>query len=147
MDFQVLNLLFRCNKQFSHDKIRVHDLSDTECMICSYVFSHEECSQDDVANALKIDKTTIGKALASLEKKNCVVRKQDELDRRIKRLSVTDVGCEKISGLMDLHNNWLTEILTVLSPEEQKQFENYCERLLFAAEKLNENQRIGGTLI
>ncbi len=68
MDYQTLNLLFRCNKEFSHDKIRMQELSYTECMICSYIYSHENCSQDDVSVALKTDKTTVGKALAPLEK-------------------------------------------------------------------------------
>ena len=136
MDYQTLNLLFRCNKKFSHEKIRKQELSDTECMICSYIYSHENCSQDDVSVALKTDKTTVGKALASLEKKNCVVRVQDKADKRIKRLSFTDTGREKMAELVNLHNNWLEKILTCLSPEEQEKFENYCERLLAAAEQL-----------
>lgn len=136
MDFQTLNLLFRCNKEFSHEKIRRQELSDTEYMICSFIYSHENCSQDDVSVALKTDKTTVGKALASLEKKCCVARVQDAADKRIKRLALTDVGREKVSELIDLHNNWLARILTCLSQEEQAQFENYCERLLAAAEKL-----------
>ena len=139
MDYQTLNLLFRCNKEFSHEKIRKQELSDTECMICSYIFSHENCSQDDVSVTLKTDKTTVGKALASLENKGCVVRIQDDADKRIKRLSLTAVGREKVSELVDIHNNWLRDIMTCLSEEEQKRFENYCERLLAAAEKLTAN--------
>ena len=136
MDYQTLNLLFRCNKRFSHERIRRQELSDTECMLCSYIYSHEGCSQDDAATALKADKTTVGKALASLEKKSCVVRTQDGADRRIKRLSLTDAGHDRISELVDLHDRWLSEIMSCLTAEEQKQFENYCERLLAAAEKL-----------
>ncbi len=139
MDYQILNLLFRCNKEFSHEKIRRQELSDTECMICSYIYSHENCSQDDVSIALKTDKTTVGKALASLEKKACVIRIQDEADKRIKRLSLTDGGRDKVAKLIDIHDGWLRDIMTCLSPEEQKQFENYCERLLSAAEKLTDN--------
>jgi len=136
MDYQTLNLLFRCNKEFSHEKIRRQDLSDTECMICSYIYSHENCSQDDVSVALRTDKTTVGKALVSLENKACVVRTQDDTDKRIKRLSLTDVGRKRVAELVGIHDNWLKEIMTCLSSEEQKQFENYCERLLSAAEKL-----------
>ena len=139
MDYQILNLLFRCNKEFSHEKIRKRDLSDTECMLCSYIYSHENCSQDDVSVALKTDKTTVGKALMSLENKGCVIRTQDEADKRIKRLSLSDAGREKVSELVDIHNNWLRDIMTCLSAEEQQQFEIYCERLLTAAEKLTGN--------
>ena len=35
--------------------------------------------------------------------------------------------------------SWLRDIMTCLSEEEQKQFENYCERLLAAAKKLTDN--------
>ncbi len=136
MDYQTLNLLFRCNKEFSHEKIRMQELSDTECMICSYIYSHKSCSQDDVSVALKTDKTTVGKALASLENKACVIREQDSSDKRIKRLSLTDTGHKKVSELVDIHNNWLNEIMKCLTDEEQKNFENYCKRLLNAAENL-----------
>ena len=143
MDYQILNLLFRCNKEFSHEKIRRQEFSDTECMICSYIYSHENCSQDDVSVALKTDKTTVGKALASLENKGCVARTQDAADKRIKRLSLTDAGREKVAELVNIHNNWLRDIMTCLSEEEQKQFENYCKRLLATAEKLTNH---GGNL-
>ena len=138
MDYQTFNLLFKCSKEFSHGKIRMQDLTDTECMICSYIYSHENCSQDDVSVALRSDKTTVGKALASLESKGCVQRSQDMADRRIKRLTLTKSGGEKISELVDIHDNWLAEIMTCLSEEEQAQFENLCIRLLAAAEKLTQ---------
>ena len=136
MDYQTLNLLFRCSKEFSHTKIRLQELSDTECMICSYIYSHEGSSQDDVSVALKTDKTTVGKALTTLEKKHCVIRTPDEADRRIKRLTLTEAGRKKVAELADLHDNWLRAVMDCLSETEQKQFENYCGRLLAAAEKL-----------
>lgn len=138
MDYQILHLLLRCNKEFSHEKIRRQELSDTECMICSYIYSHDQCSQDDISVALKTDKTTVGKALVSLENKACVARTQDRVDKRIKRVTLTPAGREKVAELLDLHNHWLREIMTCLSTEEQKQFENMCKRLLDAAEKLTE---------
>lgn len=140
MNYQTFNLLFRCSKEFSHDKIRLQDLSDTECMICSFIYSHQNCSQDDVSVALKMDKTTVGKALASLEKKACVVRTQDAIDKRVKRLSLTSSGKERIGQLVDIHNSWLSQIMNCLTEEEQKQFENYCNRLLVAAETLTPNR-------
>ena len=136
MDYQTLNLLFRCSRELSHRKTRMQELSDTECMICSYIHSHENCSQDDVSVALRTDKTTVGKALASLENKKCVMRVQDACDKRVKRLSLTDTGQKKVTELMDIHNDWLREIMSCLSKDERKQFDNYCVRLLEKAEKL-----------
>ena len=45
----------------------------------------------------------------------------------------------KVTELVDIHNNWLAEGMSCLNEEEQKNFENYCERLLAAAEKLTNN--------
>ena len=42
MDFQTLQLLFRCRREFSHDTLRLRELSDTEGMICSYLYFHEK---------------------------------------------------------------------------------------------------------
>lgn len=137
MDYLTLNQIIRCNKIFSHTKIRNVDLSDTEFMICSYIYSNPGSSQDNVATALKTDKTTVGKALMSLETKHCIERVPDNADRRIKRIQLTDIGKDKISGIINIHNEWMSEILKCLSPEEQANFENYCERLLAAAESFS----------
>ena len=143
MDFQTINLLMRCSKQFSHEKIREQDLSDTECMICSYITAHTGCTQDDAANALLIDKATVAKALLSLENKGYVLREQDSRDKRKKRLSLSEAGMQRMETLIDLHNNWLSEIMTALTPKEQVKFEAYCERLLAAAAELGEKHKNG----
>ena len=137
MDYQTLNLLLRCGREFSHRRLRATSFSETECMICSYICAHERCSQDEVAIALKADKTTVGKALAALEKKGCVTRTQDPVDRRIKRLSLTDFGRERIAEIVSLHNRWMSEVLACLSKEERTRFESVCERLLDEAEKIS----------
>ena len=140
MNFQTLNLLYRCSRIFSHGRIRSHGLSDTEYMLCSYACSNPGCTQDDAAQALKIDKTTTAKALMTLEQKGCILRVQDTADRRKKRLTVTPAGEEKLRSLTDLHDRWMTQILSCLTPEEQQQFDNCCERLLLAAEALEEKE-------
>ena len=141
MDVQIWTLLFRCQRDFSHNKLRDQNISDTECLLCTYVSSHEGCSQDDAAAALKMDKTTVAKALLALENRGIIERTQDTADKRIKRLRLTADGREKVSGLLELHNAWLTEVMSCLTPEEQAQFESCCERLLTAAEALSAKQK------
>lgn len=141
MDFGTLNLLFRFNKEFSHERIRMKGLSDTEYMVSTFIYSHENCSQDDVATSLRIDKTTVGKALFTLEEKGVVDRSTSNDDKRKKCLRITEEGYSRIADLMDLHNEWLSKALTCLTPDEQRQFENYCERILHEAEKMQQKQK------
>lgn len=140
MDFDALNLLFRFSKENSHEKIRMKGLSDTEYMICTYVYSHENCTQDDVSTGLRIDKTTVGKALFSLEKKKCIERFKDSVDKRKKHLKITEHGYERIRDLMNVHNDWLTEVLACLSSEEKEQFEMLCKKILISAEAFSKKR-------
>lgn len=135
MDFQMLNLFFKCGKEYSHKRIKNSGLSETECLICSYAYSHDGCVQDDVVQTLHMDKTTVAKALHSLEEKGYISRVQATEDRRKKLLFLTPSGRECVSSLLHLHDNWFSSVLTCLSDEEQKQFEGYCVRLLRAAEE------------
>lgn len=141
MDFQTLTLLYRYSREFSHDKLSGHELTDTEYMICSYVYAHPGCSQDDVSNALRADKTTVGKALTVLENKGCVSRVTDSSDKRRKCLRVTDTWSRRIADLTKAHNEKLNQILACLTEEERMQFGSLCERLLVAADGLIKKQK------
>lgn len=141
MDFRTLDLLFKCGKEFRHSQIRDCGLSETELMICSFIYSHADCSQDDVVRGLRIDKTTAAKAMLTLESKDLVLRLQDEGDRRRKNLQLTPAGTERIASILDLHDRWLGSVLSCLSQEERAQFESYCYRLLCAAEQMLSDQK------
>ena len=134
MDFLTLHLLFKCGQEYRHRRVRDCGLSDTECLICSFLYSHAGCSQDDVVQGLRMDKTTAAKALQSLEAKGCIERTQDAEDRRKKLLQLTDSGTDSVSSILHLHDAWLNGLMSCLSPEEQAQFEHCCTRLLQAAE-------------
>lgn len=142
MEFGMLDLLFKYGREFGHRRIRSSGLSDTECLLCSFISAHPGCSQDDAVQGLHMDKTTAAKALRALEEKDYIIRAQSSDDRRKKRLSVTEVGMEKLSAIMHLHDQWMNRVLAVLNPEEQAQFEKYCVRLLQAAESLHSEDTV-----
>ena len=147
MEFGMLDLLFKYGREFGHRRIRSSGLSDTECLLCSFVSAHPGCSQDDAVQGLHMDKTTAAKALHTLEEKGCVIREQSPDDRRKKMLTVTEAGTEKLSTILHLHDQWMSRVLSILSPEEQAQFEDYCVRLLRAAETMqaeSESDEPGG---
>lgn len=145
MNFGTLNLIFRFNKEFSHERIRMKGLSDTEYMISTFICSHANCSQEEVATSLRMDKTTVGKALLTLEEKGIVVRTMADDDKRKKCLRITEKGYSGLADLMDIHDEWLSRVLNCLTSDEQRQFENYCERLLHEAEKIAAEKEDGET--
>lgn len=140
MDYQLFNLLYHCSREFSHKKLRLEGLSSTESMLCSYIYSNSGCTQEQAAAALKIDKTTVAKALYTLEEKGCIVRTSDTLDRRKKRLCLSPDGMQRVESLVQRHDSWLSQVLSCLTAAEQSQFESYCKRLLTAADTLSEKK-------
>lgn len=130
MNYKTLNLLYRCSREFGHCKLRANDLNDTELMMLSFIYSAPGCSQEDIVKEMVIDKTTASKSLHRLEDKALVTRTVSSADRRRKELQLTAEGSERLTGLIDLHDTWLGEVMKCLQPKEQKNFEDYCARML-----------------
>lgn len=141
MDFHNLNLLGKYAKEYGHSKIRHTGVSDTEHMICAFLYFHEDVSQDTIANALVLDKTTVAKALLSLEGKGYVSRMQNLDNRRKNVLSITESGKTAIADVITVYDDWLASVMSCLSEDEQDKFNEYCSRLLEAA-KNNCKERI-----
>ncbi|MDD3229475.1 MAG: MarR family transcriptional regulator [Oscillospiraceae bacterium] len=138
MDFHKLNLLTRYAKEYGHSKIRVAGMSDTEHTICTCLFAHDGMSQDDVSQALRLDKTTVARALLTLEEKGFIRRTQNPENRRKNLLSITDEGKNSIAEVVHIYDEWFAHISSCLSQEEQRQFDEYCGRLLAAAREISE---------
>ena len=136
MVFRTLYLLLKCGKEYGHQTLGGATFNDTAHIICAYVYLHEECSQDDIVQALRIDKTTVAKSLQGLETKGYVLRTQDRRDRRKNVLRLTECGRESITEIIAIYQNWIQNVMGVLSPEEQKQFEEYSQRMYSAAQNL-----------
>ncbi len=137
MHFTTLYSLIQYAKNYSHQQIRQMGITDTEHLICAFVYGHCNVSQDDVAAALQMDKTTVAKALASLEGKGHITRRPNPENRRKNILSITESGKEKIGHVVHIYDDWLTLMYQALSDVEQGQFQSYCQRLLERAEKID----------
>ena len=136
MRFHNLYLLLRNAKEFCHSQIKNIGVSDTEHMICTFLLGHCGGSQDDVAEALKLEKATVARALSSLEKKGYVERSINSDNRRKYILTLTQSGKESIAEFADIYDVWLCKVSSCLTEQEQKQFDEYCNRLLTVSEEL-----------
>lgn len=137
MDYRKLHLLMQYGRAYSHGRIREKGFTDTEHMICSFIYVNESCSQEDIAQGIRMDKTTVAKALDSLTRKGFILRRQSSTDRRKNVLLLTEAGKESISGILSINDEWVSGVLSVLSPEERDTLEGYLERVLRAAKEIN----------
>lgn len=137
MDFNTISLLLKYAKKYVNTKIREAGVSNTEHNICTFLYFHRDSYQDMIANSLMLDKTTVAKAILSLEERGLITRKQNPDNRRKNILNITDAGKQTITDVVDVYDEWLKNIETCLSSEEKEQFRDYCERLLEKAKELS----------
>lgn len=136
-----MNLLLMYAKEYGHARIREAGISDTEHKICTFLYFHRDVYQDMIANTLMLDKTTVAKALSSLEARKLILRSQNPENRRKNILTITDAGIATITDIVSIYDEWLARISACLSPEEQGRFDEYCRRLLAVTKTIREEKR------
>lgn len=137
MDFNTISLLLNYAKGYGHAKIREVGVSDTEHRICTFLYFHSDAYQDMIADSLMLDKTTVAKAILSLEERGLIKRIQNPDNRRKNILNITDAGKETITDVLGVYDEWLENIESCLSVEEREQFHDYCTRLLKKAKEIS----------
>lgn len=130
MGFSTLNKLVRLGREFGHETIRRAGFSDTEHAICAFLYFHDMVSQDTISTALRLDKTTVAKALRVMEREGLIYKRQNEKNRRENVIRITETGKSCIVGSIHLYENWLNEVCSCLTEEELQMFNAYLDRLV-----------------
>ena len=138
MNYSQLNMLIRLGREFGHEQIRDAGFTDTEHAICTFLCFHDQVSQDAIATALMLDKTTVAKALSAMECKGLVGREQNPQNRRENIIRITQAGKANVSDSIDLYDTWMSEICSCLSGEELQQLDSYFERIIQNAVRQHE---------
>ncbi|NLT40265.1 MAG: winged helix-turn-helix transcriptional regulator [Clostridiales bacterium] len=139
MDFNTISLLLKHAKGYGHAKIREAGVSDTEHKICTFLYFHSDAYQDMIADSLMLDKTTVAKAIQSLEERGLIKRVQNPHNRRRNILNITDAGKETILDVVGIYDEWLEKIESCLTEAEREQFHDFCARLLEKAKEIGGN--------
>ena len=134
MDYRTINHFMGLAREYGQKHLKESGISNTECLICSYVYSNNICTQDDVVKELKMEKSTVTKALQSLEKKNYLIRTTDSVDKRKKIIELTVQGKKNSAKIFNIHDKWLISIMDCLTDEEKKQFDLICGKMIKEAE-------------
>ena len=130
MDYNKINILMKLGREYGHQKIRDVGVTDTEHSICTFLFFHDAVSQDTIASALMLDKTTVAKALLRMVEKGLVVRNQNPSNRRKNIISITNAGKQTIGESVEIYDEWLNIICSCFSKEEQLQFNFLLDKLI-----------------
>ncbi len=71
---------------------------------------------------MAIDKAAVARSVKCMGKKGYLKTKKFDRDKRAKELYLSETGKELFRFMLDLHEEWLKEILEDLEPKESKNF-------------------------
>lgn len=105
------SVLYRKNQLYLNQALKPFDLSSSEMLILHRLCTHGECSQEEVASHLMIDKAAITRAVQSLEKKGWLTRSRSETDKRAFILKPLQKSYGHQTEFLSIMSYW-TEFLT-----------------------------------
>lgn len=108
------------------------DLSVREMHVIEAVCNSDKTGNNrasDIAEALYISAGTLTTEVALLEKKGCLLRRQDAHDRRIVRLHATERGIKANEAHQEFHRKMVTDVMDNLSGEETESLVKGLESL------------------
>ena len=99
-------------------------LTYAEISLLLMLYDREGCNQEDMTALLHVDKAALTRVIKKLETKGFLCRKQDALDRRLKRLYLTDEGKKHESRIKENVNKIIIYLSEGYTQKEAYFFEN-----------------------
>ncbi|MFL6118635.1 MarR family winged helix-turn-helix transcriptional regulator [Actinophytocola sp.] len=83
--------------------------------------SQRELAVHELATLLGLSMATVGRAVQGLARTDMVTRREDDRDRRVKRVRLSEHGRQFVDGLLQAHRAAVRECLESLSDREREQ--------------------------
>lgn len=127
----LVSLLHRKQTTFLNNKLKDVDLSSGLYPVLIKSYKNEGISQEELAEALHINESTVTRNLEKLENKGLITRTPQ---KRKKIINVTSEGGEIAQTVMNYDNEWDDIVKKSLDEEEFDNFRNMlikiCEELI-----------------
>ncbi|WP_125711550.1 MarR family winged helix-turn-helix transcriptional regulator [Companilactobacillus kedongensis] len=126
-----LGVIVRSLDSISNIEFKEFDLTKGQYLYVVRIAENPGIILENLANIIKVDKTTAARALQKLEKNDFIERKNDETNKKIKKLFLTKKG-RSVYPMIKRENDYSNQMaLTGLTDNEKKQIHD----LLLKVEK------------
>ena len=85
-----LSILYRNTQKYYDHVLAQYDMGSGQLIFLLYINEHKGVTMQDVTNATQVDKGTTTKSVQRLIDQGYIQARQDENDKRVKRLYTTD---------------------------------------------------------
>ena len=106
------------------------DISLDHWMVLCPIWELESVSQKELGEMCLKDKTNITRIIDALEEKNLVVRVEDQIDHRIKRVVLTNAGKQLFNDVLPIMEKTREEVRANISDYDIDIFNNVLSKIL-----------------
>ena len=103
-------------------RVKKLDLTRSQWWVLTHLFRNDGITQSELADWLEVEKPTLGRLIDRLETNGWVRREGDPVDRRAKRIYLTDEIRPSMREMRGLAAGVRADALHGLNPEEQEVF-------------------------
>ena len=115
-------VLYRTFLNYISKSIVPKDLSFSDSVFLVNIGENEGISQEEISTNLAIDKAAIARSVKIMEQKGYIQTKKSASDKRTKELYLSETGKELFQYMLNLHEEWLKQVLGNLDSDEIKNF-------------------------
>lgn len=105
-------------------------LSLSELLALTHLAGTTPLSQRDLAIRLRLEKSSVSRTIAGLERRGCVVRQRDPDNRTHYQVSLTVTGQTLVEGMRDAMRDRHRRLLASLSSAEREAMETGVQALI-----------------
>jgi len=95
-------------------------LTYSEYVMLKHIYQDEGAKQDELAEALFLDKAVVTRTVNMLEQKGFVRREQDSFDRRVKHIYLTERGLNQRAYLDNVLSTWIDYLIKDIPDDHVK---------------------------
>ena len=127
-----------CHGEGGHGKGHCHGGGHGKRRVLALLAMKEGMSQKDIAFLLGIRPQSASEVLAKLQDQGFIERRQDEDDKRVTKVYLTEKGREHAKRCAEMHQAMAADVFSVLSEDEKEQLLSILSKL---SESLEERER------
>lgn len=137
---KMLNNISRSQAIYRHEKISADDLHSSHYAFVLAICRNEGRSQEELAKELCLNKSTVARALNSLEEKGYITRTPLPQDKRQFSVYPTQKMIDVLPEVKKASEEWMLLLSDGIAPEELEVFNSVLERMQERARKIIEKQ-------
>ena len=126
---RLVAILYRKKQMYVNTRLKDVGITSGEVGFLMSLYRKEAQTQEALCTALHIDKAAATRALHILEKKGYVYREQDSLDRRCKRIYLTNKARDIEKTVQTVMHRWSEIIAQSLGEERYQELCSILEQI------------------